>query len=237
MNKHPIMPVITRILTVVSLFTLLVVAYALAQSTQHSLTGNIPFEFSAGNKVLPAGSYGFAVSRNTSGFSMVTVTGGAAGKIVMPVLTRLGGSFDPADAKLVFDNVDNKHVLAEVWMPGEDGLLLQNTSKEHSHQTILVAVSGPSSKMPGNKIYEQTCQKCHGPKGQGNPAADKFFQVAIPRLNSESVMAKSDQELKDIITHGRRNMPPVRIGEATVQHLLPADSVDAVVSFLRTFKQ
>jgi cytochrome c5 len=238
MKQPRIMHLSASNLIIASLLILLVISNASSQSlAQRSLTGNIPFEFVLGNKTLPAGSYGFQISRNASGFLLLTISGGAAGKATMPVLTRLGGGFDPSDARLVFDVADNKHFLSEVWMPGEDGMLIQNTTKDHTHRTVLVAVTGPSTKMTGNKIYEQTCQKCHGIKGQGNPAADKFFQVAIPRLNSEVVMAKSDQELKDIITHGRRNMPPVRIGEATVQHLLSADSVDAVVSFLRTFKQ
>lgn len=237
MKKHQILPLVARIVIFGSLFTFLVVAFAPAQSGDlHAINGNVPFEFTAGTKVLPAGSYKFTLSRGSGGFFTVIVSSGTAGKIYLPVLTRLSQTWD-RDAKLVFDNVDNKHVLSEVWLPGEDGLMLQATSKEHSHQTVLVSVSAPSAKLPGNKIYEQTCQKCHGPKGQGNPAADKFFQVAIPRLASEAVMAKSDQELKDIITHGRRNMPPVRIGEATVQHLLQPEAVDAVVSFLRTFKQ
>jgi cytochrome c5 len=236
MKKH--LSNLSRGLTISSLLILLVVIYPLAQSqSQHSLAGNVPFEFSVGNKVMPAGNYRFISSRNTSGFMVMTISNSAGEKTSVPILTKLGGGFDPSDAKLVFDNVDSKKILAEVWIPGDDGLLIQSTSKEHSHQVVLVTVSGPSSsKMAGNKIYEQTCQKCHGPNGQGNPAADKFFQAAIPKLN-EVAAGKTDQELQDIISHGRRNMPPVRIGQATVQHLLPPESVDAVIAFIRTFKK
>jgi cytochrome c5 len=221
-----------------TLAALLVVSSAYGQvQTQRALSGNIPFEFTIGKRVLPAGTYGFTLSRNTSGFLLLAVTGGAAGKITVPVMTQLGQSFDPGDARLVFDTTDSKHALSEVWMPQEGGLLIQSTPKNHTHDTVIAVVSGPTTKLSGDKIYEQTCQKCHGPKGQGNPAADKFFQVSIPRLDSAVVQGKSDEELKDIISHGKRNMPPVRIGQATVQHLLPPDSVEAVIRFVRSFKQ
>jgi mono/diheme cytochrome c family protein len=90
--------------------------------------------------------------------------------------------------------------------------------------------------MSGKKVYEQTCQRCHGPNGQGNPDADKFFKVAIPKLNSAAIQARSDADLKTVITQGSGNMAPVRMAEARVQHLLPPDSVDAVITFLRTLK-
>jgi len=229
---------LARTTMMVTLSALLAFASAYGQApSQHSLSGNVPFEFTLNKKVLPAGTYAFTLSRNTGGFLLLTVSGGAAGKTTVPVLTKLGGSFDPGDARLVFDTFDSSHVLSEVWIPGEGGLLIQSTPKDHTHQSLVVVVSGPSMKLSGDKIYEQTCQKCHGPKGQGNPAADKFFQVTIPKLASAQVQAKSDEELKDVIMHGKRNMPPVRIGQATVQHLLPPDSVDAVIAFIRTFKQ
>ena len=64
-----------------------------------------------------------------------------------------------------------------------------------------------------------------------------LLRVAIPRLNSAYVQTKSDKELRGIITQGRRNMDPVRMGQGPLQHLLDPKSVGAVIDFLRTFKQ
>jgi mono/diheme cytochrome c family protein len=61
--------------------------------------------------------------------------------------------------------------------------------------------------------------------------------VTIPRLKSSLVQSKSDEDLKDIITHGRRKMVPVQMGRPTVKHLLDPASVDAVIAYVRTFKQ
>jgi len=102
---------------------------------------------------------------------------------------------------------------------------------------VIAVLSGASPNLSGKAVFERTCAKCHGPNGQGNPAADKFFKTPVPRLDSAYVQSKSDEELKDIISHGKRNMDPVRMGQATVQHLLDPRSVDAVVSYVRTLKQ
>ena len=237
MKKQHSAPLFGRVLTALGLCTLMAVSVIYAQLPgQRALSGSIPFEFTLGKKNLPAGTYKFVLSPTPSGFPLLTVSSSGEGKMMVPVLTTLGGGFDFGDARLVFDTVGSSHVLSEVWMSGQDGLLIQSSSKEHTHQTVLISPANLSAKLSGDKIYEQTCQKCHGSKGQGNPAADKFFQAAIPKLASESVQSKSDEELKDIIAHGRRNMPPVRIGQATVQHLLPPEAVDAVIGFLRTLK-
>jgi mono/diheme cytochrome c family protein len=111
------------------------------------------------------------------------------------------------------------------------------TPKEHPHEMVIAVVSGAAPKMSGKEVFERTCARCHGPQGKGNPAADKFFQTQIPRLDSAYVQAKSDQELRDVISHGRRNMDPVRMGQATLQHLLYPELVDAVIRYVRTFKK
>ena len=110
------------------------------------------------------------------------------------------------------------------------------TKKQHTSQMIMAMVSGAGPKMSGKAIFQQTCSRCHGPQGQGNPAADKFFKTAVPRLDSKFVQSKSDTELKDIISNGKGMMDPVRTGQASLQHVLPPDSVNAVVSYLRTLK-
>lgn len=202
--------------------------------TQAALTGNIPFEFSIGQKLLPAGTYRFTPRPGTP---WLTVAGPKEGKMTVPVITRLAGDSFVREATLVFDNFENRRVLSEVWIPGEGGLLLHATPKGHTHETVIGVISGLSPNLSGKQVFDRTCARCHGPQGNGNAAADKFFQTTVPRLNSAYVQDKSDAELREIITQGRRKMDPVRIGQATVQHLLPSESVAAVLSYVRTFKQ
>ena len=64
------------------------------------------------------------------------LTGPAGGRDFIPVITLLGRHDRDADAELVFDKVDGKAVLSEVWMPGKDGFLLVATKGPHSHAVV-----------------------------------------------------------------------------------------------------
>ncbi|MCW5980302.1 MAG: cytochrome c [Bryobacteraceae bacterium] len=94
-----------------------------------------------------------------------------------------------------------------------------------------------SDKEAGKTVFDKTCAQCHGPEGKGDLSADKFYQVRIPRLNSEYVQGKSDQELKEIITKGKKKMTPVRPGQPTAEHKLKAEWVDDVIAYVRTLKK
>jgi cytochrome c5 len=167
----------------------------------------------------------------------VVISGAKAGEVKVQIIARLGGPSLFKDTGLVFDAFEGHHVLSEVWIPGEGGVLVHAMPTQHPHEMVIAVVSGTEPNLSGKEVYQRTCVRCHGPQGTGNPAADKFFQVAIPRLNCAHVQTKSDQELTDIITQGRRNMDPVRMGQGQMQHLLDPGSVGAVIHYLRSFKQ
>jgi cytochrome c5 len=222
-----------RILTTISVLTLLVVASAQAQAGT-VLSANVPFSFAAGGTTLPAGTYQFKFRPNDE---TLLINGGKAGELKLHAIAQLAGASLFKDTGLVFDAFEGRHVLSEVWIPGEGGVLVNAAPKQHPHEVVVAMVSGTEPKLTGKEVYQRTCIRCHGPQGTGNPEADKFFQVAIPRLNSAHVQTKSDKDLKDIITQGRRNMDPVRVGQGPLQHLLDPRSVGAVIDYLRTFKQ
>lgn len=102
---------------------------------------------------------------------------------------------------------------------------------------VALAAPGFGADDPGKAVYEQTCKECHGEKGGGVMMADSFYKLTIPRLNSKYVQDKSDKELKEIITSGRRKMKPVRAGQPSMQHRVKPDWVDDVIAYVRTFKQ
>ena len=81
----------------------------------------------------------------------------------------------------------------------------------------------------GKPAYDKACKSCHGPEGAGNPAIAKMMKVELKHLGSADVQAKSDDDLKAIITNGVGKMKPI----ASVQ----GDQVAAVVAFVRTMKQ
>ena len=221
-----------RNLITISVLFLLAVASAHGQGT--SLRAAVPFAFQAGTKPLPAGTYEFKLDLE---HRYIVISGPTPGNTMVRILTLLGGGSSFTDASLVFDNFEGSHALAEVWVPGQEGALVKVTPKGHTHERMIAVVSGAAPNQSGKQIFERTCARCHGPQGQGNPAADKFFKTPVPRLDSAYVQGKSDAELKEIISHGKGMMDPVRIGQAQVQHLLDAGSVDAVIGYVRTFLQ
>ena len=103
-------------------------AVAYAQST----SADIGFPFVAGGKEMAAGKY--AVEATASG--QVSLTGPDRGRVLLPVITMLGRHDLDADSEFVFDKIDGKLVLSEVWMPGKDGLLLLATKGLHEHAVL-----------------------------------------------------------------------------------------------------
>jgi len=65
---------------------------------------------------------------------------------------------------------------------------------------LLAEATKPESALAANPVYQQSCAKCHGKTAEG-----RF--MAGPSLSSDKAVNASDQELRDIITHGRHHMP------------------------------
>ena len=221
-----------RLLTL-SFLMVLAVGSALGQQTRASGRADIPFAFTVAGKTLPAGTYTFSVPGDLASLLVQPANGQP---IRSSVITRLGGPTEFRDFSFIFDTGDGGHVLSEVWLPGADGLLVYATPKGHSHQ-IVVGNRPAAGSLTGKAAFDRTCRRCHGPDGKGESAADSFFKTKIPRLGEAYVQGKSDAELTDIIANGKREMDPVRIEDSGFRHLLPSESVTAVVAYLRTLKK
>ena len=123
----------TKVLVAVCLATWLAAVSAFGQAP---LRAKIPFQFTAGSKVLPAGEYEF---RYDAASKAMAVKGGANGpSATLLVRTRLAAAMHttPADSHIVFDKVGDKHFLSEVWIPGVDGFLLHPMKGPHEHQVV-----------------------------------------------------------------------------------------------------
>ena len=92
--------------------------------------------------------------------------------------------------------------------------------------SMVPAIAGPSE---GKEIYDKSCKTCHGAQGQGNPGMAKMLKVEMKALGSKEVQAKSDADLKKVITQGSGKMKPVVS--------VTGKQVDDVVAFIRTLKQ
>ena len=78
------------------------------QAHAESVHVDIDFEFLAGNKVMPPGSYEFQVTPEAAERVTVRSRKGGADAAMLLVVTRLGRHDADADPELAFDKVDGK---------------------------------------------------------------------------------------------------------------------------------
>ena len=93
----------------------LVLAGTADAQTARGITVQVPFDFAAGGKLLPAGRY--TVSRVRVDSESALVIRGERGGAASFVLTHTGGG-SPARASLTFRQHGDRYFLAEVSMPG-----------------------------------------------------------------------------------------------------------------------
>ena len=109
------------------------VAVGAVASAQQQIAADIGFSFVAGGKEMAAGKYTIEV---TGAVGPILLRGSAGTSGVMSVITTLGRHDLDKDPELVFDKVDGKLILSEVWLPGKDGLLVLATKQPHEHAVV-----------------------------------------------------------------------------------------------------
>lgn len=104
----------------------------------------IPFEFQAGGKKLPKGEYTVAIK----GDGQLVLRQESTGKeIPVPVLKKIEQPKPPlAEPRLVFDEAGDfapsyteyitVYILAEAWLPGQDGLEVHVTKGAHKTKIV-----------------------------------------------------------------------------------------------------
>lgn len=103
-----------------------------AQRAPRTIKADIPFDFSVGSRVFPAGSY--SVVRIDA--SLVELRD-SRGRLLLNSLTQpVQSSTRPARAKLEFANLDGRHILTQVWQEGEmvGQEILESKSAVHAVQ-------------------------------------------------------------------------------------------------------
>ncbi len=120
------------------LWTILMMALtALAAFAQsQSLRVTIRHAFTAGEKQFPAGQYQISRDPGLRFIRIAAADGKNAAQV--PILTRIAASTHntPKDAHLVFDKIGQTHVLSELWIPGQDGFVLNAPTGQHEHEVI-----------------------------------------------------------------------------------------------------
>jgi mono/diheme cytochrome c family protein len=88
------------------------------------------------------------------------------------------------------------------------------------------ATAGQSKTAAGEAVYQARCVLCHGSDGHSQTTLGK--QLGALDLHSPAVQKKTDAEMKNIVLHGQKNMPPFD-GQIT------SAEIDQVISRVREF--
>ena len=82
----------------------------------------------------------------------------------------------------------------------------------------------------GADVFNKSCKMCHG-EGGATPNANiaKMFGVEIPVLGSAPIQAKSDADIRKVITEGK--------GKMVAAKNVTGGSIDDVIAYVRTFKK
>jgi hypothetical protein len=114
--------------SLISLLSLLLMAGSAIAQTIH-VRANVPFNFSVGNKTLPAGAYDIKTISSDTKMLLLQARDGTSGMIVgSNVAEALEGA---EKTKLVFNRYGSQYFLAEIWVGSAAlGRQLPKTSRE-----------------------------------------------------------------------------------------------------------
>jgi len=123
----------TRVfVTIAALVVVFLVGGAMAYA-QRTETAEIGFPFVAAGKEMAAGKY---IIEASLAYKPVLLKGPTGNVARLQVITLLGRHDRDAGPELVFDKVDGKLVLSEIWLSGGDGFLVFGTKGPHEHAVV-----------------------------------------------------------------------------------------------------
>jgi hypothetical protein len=119
----------TRALVMAGVMALTIFATTRVAQAQQSMAVNVPFDFVAGNKTLPAGEYTVKISTPTHSLILVSRKDSTASAFIN---TNAAVSSTPqAESKLIFNRYGDRYFLSQVWQQGyAQGRQLMKSSRE-----------------------------------------------------------------------------------------------------------
>jgi hypothetical protein len=99
---------------------------------QEPVLANIPFEFTAGNRTLPAGEY--RVQKTALGSSMLLIQSTDQSAAVIVLSSAATENVSQTQSRLVFHRYGNRYFLSKVWVAGyAQGRELPKSKQEKEH--------------------------------------------------------------------------------------------------------
>ncbi len=145
--KFQLVNALTRITLLGAILSVPAVVSVHAQSLQYRITANIPFEFSIGEKKLPAGKYSIGRVRQSSDDTVLSVddSGGHWKAIRASSSVQIVGM--TKRPQLVFKRYGNEYFLSQVWAAGAStGRQFPKTQHERELERSFAAANGKVTK-------------------------------------------------------------------------------------------
>jgi hypothetical protein len=118
-----------RLMVLAAVMTLTVMASARVAQAQQSLVVNIPFDFVAGNQMLPAGQYAVKLSGPQHSLILIDRKYSLASSFLNT--NAVAANEIPTESKLVFNRYDHRYFLSQIWTAGDSsGRQLQKSARE-----------------------------------------------------------------------------------------------------------
>jgi hypothetical protein len=142
-----------NIVAIIVLVGSMAVAAKAQTSGRTQMMANIPFQFSVGNKTLPAGEYTLIlVSADSSNVALKIQSRNGKASAMVRMMTVTGRAQE--SAKLIFHRYDNQYFFAEAWIDGDNsGLQAQRPRAELAleHELAGIMLATKSVALTGRR--------------------------------------------------------------------------------------
>jgi hypothetical protein len=119
----------TRALVMAGVMALSAMATTRVAQAQEVVVVNIPFDFSAGNKTLPAGEYSVRVQFNDRRMLLLERKDSSAAMFILT--NNVVANAPQSESKLIFNRYGDRYFLSQVWNEGDPrGWQLTKTARE-----------------------------------------------------------------------------------------------------------
>ncbi len=102
-------------------------------ATGAGISADIPFQFTAGGKSMPAGEYEGDLRQDGGAIRLINTKTGDS--VVLMVQTAIAAQPGSASC-LVFDTLGDDHYLSELHLEGQEGYMFKGVSVPHTHTTL-----------------------------------------------------------------------------------------------------
>lgn len=123
-----------RLFAILGIFLTFVVVNAQAPS---KVAVNIPFEFSAGKTILPAGVY---TIKRTSGNTVTLRSEDGHSSVILNAPVTQNSSDPKAEERLVFERYGDQYALAQIWLTADTGRQIWTSKKGPKSERIEIAL-------------------------------------------------------------------------------------------------